>query len=102
MKSKCPVIFAVITAFVVMLIIIGLSGCVVMKGVKNYENNAGRLVSVPDEQDLYYDTSTNVVYFIFNEGFHDRGFGYMSAYYAPNGLPYLYKDGKLVEVEDER
>lgn len=101
MKKKYPIIFAVITAFVVTLIIIGLSGCV-MKGVKNYENNTGRLASVPDEQDLYYDTSTNVVYFIFNEGLSNRGFGYMSAYYAPNGLPYLYKGGKLVEVEDER
>lgn len=101
MRKKHPIIFAVITAFVVTLLIFSLSGCA-MKGVKNYEANTWRLSPVPNEQDLYYDTSTNVVYFIFNEGFGNRGFGYMSAYYAPNGLPYLYKGGKLVEVEDGR
>lgn len=101
MKNKCPVIFAVITAFVVTLLVIGLSGCT-LRGTKNYESNTGRLVSVPNERDLYYDTETGVVYFVFNEFYGNRGYGYMSAYYAPNGLPYLYKDGKLVEVENER
>ena len=101
MKNKCPVIFAVITAFVVTLLIIGLSGCA-MRGRNNYESNTERLASVPGEQCLYYDTKTGIVYFVFNEFTGNQGYGYMSAYYAPNGLPYLYKDGKLVEVEDER
>lgn len=101
MKKKHPIFFTVITAFVVTLLIFGLSGCV-MRGRNSYESNTGRLVSVPNERDLYYDTETGIVYFVFNEFYGNRGYGYMSAYYAPNGLPYLYKDGKLVEVEDER
>lgn len=101
MKKKNPIIFTVITAFVVTLLIFSLSGCAV-KGVKNYEENTERLSPVPNEQDLYYDTETGIVYFIFNESTGNQGYGYMSAYYAPNGLPYLYKGGKLVEVEDGR
>lgn len=101
MKSKCPVILAVITAFVVTPFIIGLSGCAA-RGAKNYESNIERLASVPNERDLYYDTETGIVYFVLNEFSGNHGYGYMPAYYAPNGLPYLYKDGKLVEVENGR
>lgn len=41
-------------------------------------------------QDLYYDTNTKIVYILFNEGAGNAGYGYMSPYYAPNGMPYVY------------
>lgn len=41
-------------------------------------------------QDLYYDTNTKIVYILFNEYAGSSGYGYMSPYYAPNGLPYVY------------
>ena len=52
-------------------------------------------------QDLYYDTNTKIVYILFNEctGYSRRG--YMSPYYAPNGMPYTYdaSTNTLKEIE---
>ena len=36
---------------------------------------------------LYYDSATRIVYLKFNSGSYK---GYLSPYYAPNGLPYKY------------
>lgn len=60
-------------------------------GLKNYtENTDGRFVAVPTQTDLYYDINTGIVYVIFNECAGNSGYGYMSPYYADNGLPYVY------------
>lgn len=50
--------------------------------------------------DLYYDSQTKVVYFVFSKRSGYAGYGYMSAYYAPNGLPYVYDpfNQELVEI----
>lgn len=80
------------------VLLMGLTACA-SKGVKGYESNTG-LVAIPGANDLYYDSQTKVVYFVFNESMGYTGYGYMSAYYAPNGLPYLYDPFKqeLVEI----
>ena len=82
MKKK----FLIIALFAVL--IMSLTACV-SKGSKGYESNTG-LVAIPGA----------VVYFVFNESMGYTGYGYMSAYYAPNGLPYLYDPFKqeLVEI----
>lgn len=92
MKKKF-LIFALAAAF-----LLSLTACV-SKGSKNYESNTG-LVAVPGVSNLYYDSQTKVVYFVFNESIGNVGYGYMSAYYAPNGLPYLYDpfNQELVEI----
>lgn len=92
MKKK----FLIVTLLAV--IIMGLAACT-YKGTKEYESNTG-LVAIPGVSDLYYDSQTKVVYFVFNECSGYRGYGYMSAYYAPNGLPYLYDplSHDLVEI----
>lgn len=93
MKKK----FLVIALLAALLI--GLTACV-SKGGNDYESNT-TLLAIHGANDLYYDSQTKVVYFVFNEqsigGF---GYGYMSAYYAPNGLPYLYDPYRqeLVEI----
>lgn len=79
------------------VLIMGLAACA-SKGAKGYESNTG-LVSISGVNDLYYDSQTKVVYFVFNECSGYQGYGYMSAYYAPNGLPYLYDPFKLELVE---
>lgn len=85
----------------VAILLMGLMSCESqgVKGVKSYESNTG-LVAIPGADNLYYDSQTKVVYFIFNERSGYAGYGYMSAYYAPNGLPYLYDPFKqeLVEI----
>ena len=80
------------------VLLMGFAACA-SKGAKGYESNTG-LVSIPCANDLYYDSQTKVVYFVFNEYYGYRGYGYMSAYYTPNGLPYLYDpfNQELIEI----
>lgn len=73
------------------------------KGSKNYTNNtSGRFVAVPTQTDLYYDTNTKIVYIIFNEYTGNTGYGYMSPYYADNGMPYMYNVelNRLEEIQN--
>ena len=57
-------------------------------------------MAIPGAKDLYYDTQTKIVYFVFSEAISYQGYGYMSAYYAPNGLPYQYDpfNQELIEI----
>lgn len=77
--------------FLVVFMIFFQTGCEVASNgeVMVYATN-GRFAAVPNEQDLYYDIQTNVVYVMFRRGISDSSTGYMSPYYANNGLPYLY------------
>lgn len=60
-------------------------------GTKDYTaTTRGRLKAVPNQNDLYYDTDTRIVYIAFNEYMGNAGYGYMSPYYASNGFPYVY------------
>lgn len=88
-----------LTAFVLALcLVLVLAGC--MQGSKGYSFNTF-LKKVIGRDCLYYDPQTEIVYFLFNEFSGNMGYGYMSVYYAPNGLPYLYdvESGELVEIE---
>ena len=93
--------FKTVICFVALTIsLLCLAGCV-STGSKDYiKNTNGRLRST-DMQDLYYDTNTKIVYILFNEctGYSRRG--YMSPYYAPNGMPYTYdaSTNTLKEIE---
>ena len=70
MKKK----FTAVALFIVLLM--GLAACA-SKGTKGYESNTG-LVAIPGFNDLYYDSQTKVVYFVFNECSGYQGYGYMS------------------------
>lgn len=59
-------------------------------GSKGYTKSTGGRLQSTMMQDLYYDTNTKIVYILFNEGAGNAGYGYMSPYYAPNGMPYVY------------
>ncbi len=58
--------------------------------------------AVPGYDDLYYSKTTGVVYVVIrnNDSNRHSTFGMMSAYYAPNGLPYRYdrQTGSLMEI----
>lgn len=70
----------------------------------NFER-ATEFVAVPQHDDLYYSQDTRVVYIIVQAkaggGYSATSAGFMSPYYAPNGLPYLYDIDrqKLVEIK---
>lgn len=89
-------IFVLLTSLMIIFILIG---CEVSEGQKNYEKHSS-LTSIPNQENLYYDFNTKIVYIIFNEGLGNRGYGYMSPYYAPNGFPYVYdvESNSLVEI----
>ena len=77
-----------------------LTGCAV-SGNKDYTKNTNnRLLAVPNQQDLYYDVNTKVVYIVFNEFTGSVGYGYMSPYYSDSGFPYVYNvtSGALEEI----
>lgn len=81
-----------------------LAGCETYAGDKNYSNTtANRFISIPTQQDLYYDINTKIVYIMFSKkdggGDCGVGYGYMSPYFANNGRPYLYEGGKLVKID---
>ena len=67
------------------------------EGEKSYSKHTG-LIEISGHSNLYYDPATKIVYILFNEAAGYSGYGYMSAYYAPNGLPYIYENGALVEI----
>lgn len=84
-----------------LILLIALTGCT-YEGPKDYTNRTtGRLIQTT-MSDLYYDANTKIVYIMFNECAGHSGYGYMSAYYAPNGLPYIYnvQTNELEEISE--
>lgn len=60
-------------------------------------------VKIQNESNLYYDIDTHIVYFIASAHYFGyKVYGFMSPYYAPNGLPYAYDiiDYTLVEIDE--
>ena len=85
MRNK--IIALILTVFLVFC----LAGCSgTDAGSKDYTKRTGGRLQPTRMQDLYYDTNTKIVYILFNEGAGFSGYGYMSPYYAPNGMPYVY------------
>lgn len=97
MRDK--IIALILTVFLVFC----LTGCGVDTGSKDYSKNTGGRLQSTGMQDLYYDTNTKIVYILFNEWTGYRGYGYMSPYYAPNGMPYIYnvQTNSLEEIVKE-
>lgn len=66
------------------------TGCAPVNGDSTVNTIKGRFAQIQNENDLYYDIDTKVVYVMFSRGASDHRTGYMSPYYANNGLPYIY------------
>lgn len=91
----------IITIFVAIFLCVSIVACAPSEGPKNYSEHTG-MVNVVGRKSLYYDPDTKIVYIIFNEATNTyQGYGYMSPYYAPNGLPYLYDSNSqtLYEID---
>lgn len=65
-----------------------------------YDTTFGENSLVEIGNGLYYDSSTRIVYFRYIHGSRQ---GYLSPYYAPNGLPYKYNPEKNIfyEIDNE-
>lgn len=88
----------------ILAVVLGLTLCFEMtgcayEGSKNYDNHS-KLVSIEGENDLYYYSTTHVVYIVFNECAGHSGYGYMSPYYSENGklCTYNIDTKQIVEI----
>ena len=89
----------------ILAVVLGLTLCFGMIGCgnstcsKNYDEHS-KLVSIEGENDLYYYSTTHVVYIVFNEYAGDSGYGYMSPYYSENGKLCTYDTNtkQIVEI----
>ena len=94
----------IIVLILTVVLVLCLSGCGgTFEGSKDYTKRTGGRLQPTMMQDLYYDTNTKIVYILFNEGARYSGYGYMSPYYAPNGMPYVYnvQTNSLEEIVKE-
>lgn len=81
----------IITLILTVFLVFCLAGCGgTFAGSKDYTARTNSRLQPTMMQDLYYDTNTKIVYILFNESAGYSGYGYMSPYYAPNGMPYVY------------
>ena len=76
----------------------GVTGCGATEGSKNYDNHS-KLISIEGENDLYYYSTTHIVYITFNECVGNCGYGYMSPYYSENGKLCTYDTNTKQRVE---
>ena len=78
---------------------LGMTGCGTSEGNKNYDSHS-KLVSIEGENDLYYYSTTHVIYIVFNEAEYPTGYGYMSPYYSENGKLCTYDTNtkQIIEI----
>ena len=78
----------------------GMTGCTATNaGSKNYDEHS-KLIAIEGENDLYYYSTTHVIYIVFNETEYQAGYGYMSPYYSENGKLCIYDTNtkQIVEI----
>lgn len=84
----------------VVLLLFTLTGCTNNDAkVERVDGLPTALAVIENRDNLYYDVNTKIVYFIFKTHSGYSGYGYMSPYYASNGLPYRYDVEKQELVE---
>ena len=86
----------ILSFMVAFILCISLCACTQEK--KNYGTNAG-FVAITGKDNLYYDSNTKIVYILYRERAGNGGYGFMSPYYAPNGLPYCYDANNQTLIE---
>ena len=80
--------------------ILCISLCACTQEEMNFRSNAG-LTEIANRDNLYYDANTKIVYIVYREKSGYGGYGFMSAYYSSNGLPYCYDANSqtLIEID---
>lgn len=88
----------ILAVVLVLALCFGMTGCT-SEGSKNYDNYS-KLISIEGENDLYYYSTTHIVYITFNECLGYTGYGYMSPYYSENGKLCTYDTNtkQIVEI----
>lgn len=89
----------------ILAVVLGLTLCLGVTGCSAGSMGLGKsskLISIEGETDLYYYSTTNIVYIAFNYRIGNIGYGYMSPYYSENGrlCTYDVDTKQIVEVEE--
>lgn len=87
--------------------LLGLTMCLLMVGCNSksegdkYYSAHSKLISIEGEEDLYYYSTTRIVYIVFDEYEPHAGYGYMSPYYSENGKLCIYdcNTKQIVELD---
>lgn len=88
----------------ILAVVLALTLCLGMTGCSgDMEASASlNLITIEGETDLYYYSTTNIVYIAFNRCVGNIGCGYMSPYYSKNGKLCTYDTDtkQIVEIEE--
>lgn len=95
MDKSVIIIASICTALLVICLIMGIKDS--QTDINKADNDFSNFAQI--EENLFYDIDTQIVYFICNKEHDQKGYGYITPYYASNGLPYLYIDGELTEIK---
>ena len=85
-------IISILSVLLLLTLCLSMTGCElspVSAGGKCYSAHS-KLISIEGEDDLYYYSTTRIVYIVFNEYETRAGYGYMSPYYSENGKLCIY------------
>ena len=79
-----------------LILCFGMTGCTTCEN-KNYYKDSNL---IPIENNLYYYSTTHVVYIVFSKTEYQTGYGYMSPYYSENGKLCTYDTNtkQIVEI----
>lgn len=80
-----------------LILCLGMTGCASCENENYYEDSN----LIPIEDNLYYYSTTHIVYIVFCKSTASQlGYGYMSPYYSENGKLYTYDTDtkQIVEI----
>lgn len=95
-----------IVFLIVIVMLLTMCGCMNDSAVAESrlrKNLPSNIISIDGMDSIYYDANTRIVYIIIPVIDMSTDFGFMSPYYAPNGLPYMYdtETNSLVEINNK-
>lgn len=82
----------ILAAILGLTLCLGMTGCA-GSGYKGYDTHS-KLIAVEGEKDLYYYSTTHIVYIAFSEAAGYGAYGYMAPYYSKNGKLCIYDTEK--------
>lgn len=90
----------ILVVMLCLILCVGMAGCTnTDTGSKDYDRHS-KLIQIEGENDLYYYSTTHIVYITFNECAGYFGYGYMAPYYSESGKLCIYdtKNKAIIEI----
>jgi hypothetical protein len=84
-----------------LILCVGMVGCTDTGGFKDHDEHS-KLIGIEGEKDLYYYSTTHIVYITFYEGVggqYGYSYGYMAPYYSESGKLCIYDTENKAIIE---